>query len=135
DVTLKANHAAYARYELRPRRLVDVSHIDLSIEVLGVKAASPIGCWPIGSLRALNPEGDIAVARATKKKNQLQIMSTQAAFPEEQINATRGAPVWNQLYTTNQSQVTKFLLNRAAAAGCRVVAVTVFTKAARNTET
>jgi 4-hydroxymandelate oxidase len=135
DATLRANHAAYARYELRARRLVDVSHVDLSIEVLGIKAASPIGCWPIGSLRALNPDGDIAVARATKKKNALHIMSTQASFPVEEINAARGAPVWYQLYTTNQFQVTKTLVKRAEAAGCPVVAVTVDTPAGRNTET
>src|SRR5580700_10269598 len=86
EVTLRANQAAYSRYELKPRRLVDVSHIDLSTEVFGVKAASPIGCWPIGSLRALHPEGDIAVARATKKKSALHIMSTQASYPVEAIN-------------------------------------------------
>jgi isopentenyl diphosphate isomerase/L-lactate dehydrogenase-like FMN-dependent dehydrogenase len=135
DVTLRANQAAYGRYELRPRRLVDVSHVDLAIEVFGIKAASPIGCWPIGSLRALNPEGDIAVARATKKKNALQIMSTQASFPVEAINDARGTPVWYQLYTTNQFEVTKKLVKRAEAAGCPVVAVTVDTPAGRNTET
>jgi 4-hydroxymandelate oxidase len=135
DVTLRANQAAYGRYQLRPRRLVDVSHVDLAIEVFGIKAASPIGCWPIGSLRALNPEGDIAVARATKKKNTLHIMSTQASFPVEAINEARGTPVWYQLYTTNQFEVTKKLVKRAEAAGCPVVAVTVDTPAGRNTET
>jgi 4-hydroxymandelate oxidase len=135
DVTLRANQAAYGRYELRPRRLVDVSHVDLAIEVFGIKAASPIGCWPIGSLRALNPEGDIAVARATKKKNTLHIMSTQASYPVEAINDARGTPVWYQLYTTNQFEVTKKLVKRAEAAGCPVVAVTVDTPAGRNTET
>jgi 4-hydroxymandelate oxidase len=135
DVTLRANLAAYGRYELRPRRLVDVSHIDLATEVFGVKAASPIGCWPIGSLRALHPEGDIAVARATARKNTLHIMSTQASFPVEEINAARGTPVWFQLYTTNQFDVTRKLVKRAEAAGCPVVAVTVDTPAGRNTET
>jgi isopentenyl diphosphate isomerase/L-lactate dehydrogenase-like FMN-dependent dehydrogenase len=135
DVTLRANRAAYGRYELKPRRLVDVSHIDLATEVFGIKAASPIGCWPIGSLRALNPEGDIAVARATKKKSMFHIMSTQASFPVEAINEARGTPVWYQLYTTNQFEVTKKLVKRAEAAGCPVVAVTVDTPAGRNTET
>ena len=135
DVTLRANQAAYGRYELRPRRLVDVSHVDLAVEVFGIKAASPIGCWPIGSLRALHPEGDIAVARATKKKNALHIMSTQASYPVEAINDARGTPVWYQLYTTNQFEVTKKLVKRAEAAGCPVVAVTVDTPAGRNTET
>jgi 4-hydroxymandelate oxidase len=135
DVTLRANQAAYSRYELKPRRLVDVSHIDLATEVFGIKAASPIGCWPIGSLRALHPEGDIAVARATKKKNALHIMSTQASFSVEAINEARGTPVWYQLYTTNQFEVTKKLVKRAEAAGCPVVAVTVDTPAGRNTAT
>jgi 4-hydroxymandelate oxidase len=135
DVTLRANQAAYGRYQLRPRRLVDVSHIDLATEVFGIKAASPIGCWPIGSLRALNPEGDIAVARATKKKNAFHIMSTQASFPVEAINEARGTPVWYQLYTTNQFEVTRKLVKRAESAGCPVVAVTVDTPAGRNTET
>jgi len=135
DVTLHANLAAYGRYQLKPRRLVDVSHVDLATEVFGIKAASPIGCWPIGSLRALHPEGDIAVARATKKKNALHIMSTQASFPVEEINDVRGTPVWYQLYTTNQFEVTRKLVKRAEAAGCPVVAVTVDTPAGRNTET
>jgi 4-hydroxymandelate oxidase len=135
DVTLRANQTAYQRYELKPRRLVDVSHVDLATTVFGVKVDSPIGCWPIGSLRALHAEGDIAVARATKKKNALHIMSTQASFPVEEINEVRGTPVWYQLYTTNQFEVTKKLVKRAEAAGCPVVAVTVDTPAGRNTET
>ncbi|HTC52409.1 MAG TPA: alpha-hydroxy acid oxidase [Steroidobacteraceae bacterium] len=135
DVTLRANQAAYQRYELQPRRLVDVSHMDLATSVFGIKVASPIGCWPIGSLRALHPEGDIAVARATRNKNSLQIMSTQASFPVEEINEVRGTPVWYQLYTTNRFEVTKKLVKRAEAAGCPVVAVTVDTPAGRNTET
>jgi len=135
DVTLRANQAAYGHYQLKPRRLVDVSHVDLGIELFGTRAASPIGCWPIGSLRALHPEGDIAVARATKAKNALHIMSTQASFPVEEINAARGTPVWYQLYTTSEFEVTKKLVRRAESAGCAVVAVTVDTPAGRNTET
>jgi len=135
DVTLHANQAAFGRYELAPRRLVDVSHVDLATEVFGFKAGSPIGCWPIGSLRAFHPEGDIAVARATARKKALHIMSTQASFPVEAINEVRGTPVWYQLYTTNRFEVTRKLVKRAEAAGCPVVAVTVDTPAGRNTET
>ena len=62
-------------------------------------------------------------------------MSTQASFPVEEINEVRGTPVWYQLYTTNQFEVTKKLVRRAEAAGCPVVAVTVDTPAGRNTET
>lgn len=135
DVTLRANEAAFARYQLRPRRLVDVSHIDLSVRVFGTTFASPILCCPIGSLRAFHPEGDLAVARATKSKGALQIMSTQASFSVEDIIAARGSPVWYQLYTTNRFEVTKKLVKRVESAGCPVVAVTVDTPAGRNTVT
>jgi isopentenyl diphosphate isomerase/L-lactate dehydrogenase-like FMN-dependent dehydrogenase len=135
DVTLRANQAAFARYQLRPRRFVDVSHIDLSTEVLGAKLASPVVFSPIGSMRALHPEGEVGVARAAKTKGALQIVSTQASFSVEDIAAARGAPVWFQLYTTNQFEVTKKLLKRAESAGCPVVAVTVDTPAGRNTVT
>jgi isopentenyl diphosphate isomerase/L-lactate dehydrogenase-like FMN-dependent dehydrogenase len=135
DVTVRANAAAYGRYALRPRRLVDVSHIDLGTEVLGTKIASPIFYCPIGSMRALHAEGEVAVARAAKAKNALQILSTQASFPVEDVTAARGAPVWFQLYTTNQPDAMKKMLKRAEAAGCPVVAVTVDTPAGRNTVT
>lgn len=135
DATLRANEAAFTRYELLPRRLVDVSHIDLSTEVFGTTFASPVLCCPIGSLRALHPEGDIAVARATKLKRALQIVSTQTSFPIEAVIAARGAPVWYQLYTTNRFEVTRKLLKRVESAGCPVVAVTVDTPAGRNTVT
>src|SRR5262245_8125841 len=135
EATLRANQAAFARYALKTRRFVDVSHIDLGTEVFGAKLATPIFFSPIGSMRAFNPEGEVGVARAAKAKNALQILSTQASFPVEDVTTARAAPIWFQLYTTNQFEVTKKLLKRAEAAGCRVVAVTVDTPAGRNTVT
>jgi 4-hydroxymandelate oxidase len=135
DVTLHANETAFARYALRPRRLVDVSHLDLSTELFGTTFASPVFCCPIGSLRAFNPEGDLAVARATQAKGALQILSTQASFAVEDVIAARGAPIWYQLYTTNRFEVTRKLLKRVQSAGCPVVAVTVDVPAGRNTVT
>jgi 4-hydroxymandelate oxidase len=135
EATLRANQAAFTRYALRPRRFVDVSHIDLGTEVFGAKLATPIFLSPIGSMRAFNPEGEVGVARAAKAKGALQILSTQASFPVEDVTAARGAPIWFQLYTTSQFEVTKKLLKRAEAAGCPVVAVTVDTPNGRNTVT
>lgn len=135
EATLRANQAAYSRYQLRPRRFVDVSKIDLSMEVFGAKYATPVVLSPIGSMRALNPEGEVGVARAAKVKGALHVLSTQASFPIEDVTAARDAPVWFQLYTTNQFEVTKKLLRRAEAAGCPVVAVTIDTPAGRNTVT
>jgi isopentenyl diphosphate isomerase/L-lactate dehydrogenase-like FMN-dependent dehydrogenase len=135
DVTLRANLQGYSRWQLKPRRFVDVSQMDLATEVLGTKMNSPVFLSPIGSQRAFHPEGEVAVARAAKTKNQLQIVSTQASMPIEGIIAARGAPVWLQLYTTNRFEATTTIVKHAESAGCTVVAVTVDTPAGRNTVT
>jgi 4-hydroxymandelate oxidase len=133
--TLKANRAAYSRYQLQTRRMIDVSKIDLSVELFGEKFNSPIILCPLSAQRAFHPEGEIAVAKAAKARGHLQILSTVTSTGVEDVIAARGAPVWFQLYTTSSFDVTTKLVKRAEAAGCPVVAVTVDLPAGRNTET
>ena len=135
DVTRDANHSAYSKWKLIPRRFVDVSKIDMAATVLGTTMASPIMTSPIGGLRALHAEADIGVARATKAKKQNQIVSTQMSDVLEDIIEARGAPVWFQLYTTNKLEATRTMVQRAQRAGCPVVCVTVDLPAGRNTVT
>ena len=135
DLTLHANEAAFSRYQLRPRRFVDVSHIDLGTQVLGTKVTTPVYCCPIGSLQALHPDGEVGVARAAKSQGALQVLSTQTSSSVEDVIAARGAPVWYQLYTTNRFEATRALVKRAQSAGCPVVVVTVDLPAGRNTVT
>ncbi|HEV7633628.1 MAG TPA: alpha-hydroxy acid oxidase [Steroidobacteraceae bacterium] len=133
--TLRANRTGYARYQLRPRRFVDVSHMDLSTELFGTKLNSPVVLCPIGSLRAFHPEGELGVARAAKTKGQLQMLSTVTSTSIEDVTRERGAPVWLQLYTTNNFAATAKLVKRAEAAGSPAIAVTVDLPAGRNTVT
>ena len=78
EMTLRANREGFRKFELRPRRLVDVSKVDMSTEILGAKYDSPIVIAPTGSNRAFHADGEIAVARAAKTGNHLQILSTVA---------------------------------------------------------
>ncbi|MBK7116632.1 MAG: alpha-hydroxy-acid oxidizing protein [Proteobacteria bacterium] len=135
NVTRDANHSAYAKWKLIPRRFVDVSKIDMATTVLGTAMSSPIMTSPIGGLRALHVEADIGVARATRAKKQNQIVSTQMSDGLEDIIEARGAPVWFQLYTTNRIEATRTMVQRAQRAGCTVVCVTVDLPAGRNTVT
>ena len=105
EVTLRANREGFRKFELRPRRLVDVSKIDMSTEIFGVKYDSPIVIAPTGSNRAFHPDGEIAVAKAAKTGNHLQMLSTVATTSIEDAIAARGAPVWFQLYTTQRREV------------------------------
>jgi 4-hydroxymandelate oxidase len=133
--TLRANREGFKRYQLRTRRFVDVSHIDMSTEVLGMKLTSPVVLCPVGSQKAFYPEGEVAVARAARTKGNLQILSTVSSSAVEDVVKARGGPIWYQLYTTDDFKVTTRLVQRAQAAGCPVVAVTVDLPAGRNTET
>src|SRR6185437_14010208 len=72
DATIKANRDGYSKWALRPRRLVDVSKLNTAVELLGNKYDTPIVLCPLGSQKAFNPLGEIAVARAAKAKNHLQ---------------------------------------------------------------
>jgi len=76
EVTLRANREGFAKFQLRPRRLVDVSKVDMSTEILGVKYASPIVIAPVGGQQSFHPDGEAAVARAAKTGDHLQILST-----------------------------------------------------------
>lgn len=135
DTTLKANREGFARYQLRPRRLVDVSRIDMSTELFGTKWETPIALAPVGSQKAFHPEGEIAVARAAQTKKALQILSTVATSSVEDVTSARGGPIWYQLYVTNRWEATKKMVKRAEAAGCPVLVFTVDQLGGRNTET
>jgi isopentenyl diphosphate isomerase/L-lactate dehydrogenase-like FMN-dependent dehydrogenase len=125
ELTLRANREGFKKFVLRPRRLVDVSNIDMSLELFGAKYDSPVVIAPTGSNRAFHADGEIAVAKAAKAGNHLQILSTVATTSIEDAIAARGAPVWFQLYTTQRWEVAEGLVQRAQAAGAPAIAVTL----------
>src|SRR5262245_17193343 len=133
--TLKANREGFTRYQLRTKRFVDVSRLDMSVDLFGLKFNSPIVLCPVGSQRAFHPDGEVGSARAAKTKGHLQILSTQTSMGVEDVIKARGVPIWYQLYTTDNFDVTTKLVKRAEAAGCTAVAVTVDLPSGRNTET
>jgi isopentenyl diphosphate isomerase/L-lactate dehydrogenase-like FMN-dependent dehydrogenase len=125
EVTLRANRDGFAKFALRPRRLVDVSKIDMSANILGATYDSPIVIAPTGSNRAFHPDGEVAVARAAKAGNHLQMLSTVASTSIEDAIAARGAPIWFQLYTTQRFEIAEALIKRAEATGAPAIAVTL----------
>ncbi len=125
EATLRADRAGFRKFQLRPRRVVDVSNVDMRIELFGATYESPIVIAPTGSNRAFHPDGELAVARAAKTGNHLQIVSTVASNSVGDIAEARGAPVWFQLYTTQRPQVADALIARAEKAGCPAIVLTL----------
>jgi 4-hydroxymandelate oxidase len=135
EVTLRANREGFLKFQLRPRRLVDVSKVDMSVDILGTKYDTPIVVAPIGGQKSFHEEGEIATARGAKPGNHLQILSTATTSSPEDVTVARGAPIWYQLYATNKWDVAKAFVTRADKAGCPVVAVTIDRSGGRNQET
>src|SRR6266542_616699 len=135
EVTLRANREGFLKFQLRPRRLVDVSKVDMSTDILGVKYDSPIVIAPSGGHYAYHAEGEPAVARAAKVGDHLQILSTNATTSIKDVIAARGKPIWYQLYATNKFEVAKHHVESAEQQGAIAVAVTIDSSGSRNQET
>ena len=135
DRTLHANREGFERYQLRARRLIDVRAIDMSVTLFGTTWDSPIVLAPVGAQRALHAEGEIASARAARSRKHLQILSTMSSTGVEDVTAARGAPIWYQLYPTDQWPVGRALIKRAETAGCPVLVLTIDLQGGSNRET
>jgi isopentenyl diphosphate isomerase/L-lactate dehydrogenase-like FMN-dependent dehydrogenase len=135
DGTLRANREGFKKLQLRPRRLVDVSKVDLHTELFGTSWETPIFLCPAGSQRAFHAEGELGTARAASAKKTLQILSNQTSTGVEEVAQALGAPPWYQLYATTKWEVTEKVVQRAEAAGCPVLVWTVDNLPGRNTET
>lgn len=125
DATLRANQEAFGHIQLRPRRLVDVSNIDMGCTLFGERWDTPIILAPVGSQKAFHDDGELGTARAARSRKHLLILSSVTTASVEEVTNTRGAPVWYQLYPTSNWEITQKLLRRAEAAGSPVVVLTV----------
>jgi 4-hydroxymandelate oxidase len=125
EVTLRANRAAFQRWFLRPRVLVDVSAVDLGVELLGERLALPVLLAPTAFQRLAWPQGEIASARAARAAGTLFVASTIATTSVEESAAAAPGPFWFQLYVFRQREITRALVERAEAAGCTALVLTV----------
>jgi 4-hydroxymandelate oxidase len=123
--TLRANREGFARLALRSRRLIDTSKIDTKITIFGETYDSPVFVCPVGSNRAYHQDAEIAVSRAAKAGNHLQMLSTVATTSIEDAIAARGAPVWFQFYPPRDWTSAAKMVKRAESAGSTVTVLTV----------
>ena len=122
---LTVNREGFTKIRLRPRRLVDTSSVDTSVELFGQRYDSPVFIAPCGALATFHPEGELAVARAAGTANTLQILSTVTNHSVEDVTDARGAPLWYQLYPTSDWTFTRDMIGRVEAAGCTALVLTV----------
>ena len=124
--TLDDNVAAYRRWQLRPRALVDVSAATTAATVLGAEVSMPLVVAPVAFQRMAHPDGEPGMARAAAAAGTVMVLSTLAtATPAEIAAAAPGARRWFQLYIFRDRGVTRALIEQAEEAGFEAIALTV----------
>lgn len=129
EITIRWNREAYDRRPLRPRVLVDVSKIDTRVKLLGLDLAHPILLAPGAYQKLLHREGELAAARGAGSADALYVVSSNATVSIEDISKIATVPLWLQLYAQTDDGRNRELIDRAQAAGCRALVVTVDTPA------
>ncbi|MGH2511869.1 MAG: alpha-hydroxy acid oxidase [Candidatus Limnocylindrales bacterium] len=125
EQTLRDNEAAFARYRLMPRVLVDVGAIDPSTTMLGRRVALPIGLAPAALQGLAHRDGELVAARVAAGAGLVYCLSTFANRSIEQVAAVGPGPRWFQVYVQKDREQTESAVRRAAAAGYDALILTV----------
>jgi (S)-mandelate dehydrogenase len=121
---LRRNLAGFEAVTLSPRRLIDVSRRDFSVELFGHRQSLPFVIAPTGLNGVLWPDGDVALARAARKAGIPFALSTASNATIEDVAGRAGGELWFQLYVV-QRGLAEQLVRRALAAGYRTLVLTV----------
>lgn len=123
--TLEDNVAAFGRVKLHQRILRDVSTVDTSATVFGETWKIPAALAPVGFAGMFAKRGEVQAARAAEAFGVPFTLSTVSICPIEEIRAGTTKPFWFQLYVIRDRSYARELLQRAHAAGCSALALTV----------
>jgi isopentenyl diphosphate isomerase/L-lactate dehydrogenase-like FMN-dependent dehydrogenase len=124
--TLADNEAAFARRQLLPRVLVDVSSVSTATTVLGAEVSMPVLVAPVALQRMAHPDGEPGMARAAAAAGTLMCVSTLATATARDVAAAAPeAPRWFQLYVLRDRGVTHALVDEAVDCGYQALVLTV----------
>lgn len=124
------NTAAFDRYRLKPKMLVNATRRDLSVNLFGTTYKSPIIVGPVGVQKIMHHDAEEATARACHKIGVPMVLSQAATRSIEQVSAANAdGDRWFQLYwpRPQHEEVTASLLNRAKNEGYKVLVITLDT--------
>jgi isopentenyl diphosphate isomerase/L-lactate dehydrogenase-like FMN-dependent dehydrogenase len=123
--TLRDNVAAFGRWRLRPRVLVDVDTVSAATTVLDRPVSMPLLVAPVAFQRLVDPDGEVAMARAAAALGTVMTLSTAAtARPAEIAAEAPAGQRWLQLYCFRDRAVTRALVDEAVEAGFEAIVLT-----------
>src|SRR5438094_8931498 len=123
--TLRANREDLERIKLRQRVLVDVSQRDLTTTIMGERVALPLALAPIGLCGMQHGDGEILACRAAQAAGIPFTLSTMSVCSIEDVAQAVDKPFWFQLYVMKDRGLVRALIERAAAAKCSALVLTI----------
>ena len=125
EETLRANRSDLSAIKFRQRVLVDVSARNLSTTILGEQVSLPLALGPVAMAGLQHGNGEILACRAAQAVGIPFTMSTLSICSIEDLAQAVERPFWFQLYVMKDRGFVRSLIERAAAAKCGALMLTV----------
>jgi len=125
ESTYRANESDFEKIKLRQRVAVDLSNRSLKTKMIGQELAMPVAIAPTGSTGMQYPDGEILAAQASEEFGVPYTLSTMSICSIEDVAAATKKPFWFQLYVMNDRDFNIRLIERAKAAGCSALVLTL----------
>ncbi|MEK9647577.1 MAG: alpha-hydroxy-acid oxidizing protein, partial [Gammaproteobacteria bacterium] len=125
ESTYRANESDFSNLNFRQRVAVDMSNRSLAKQLAGQHYTMPVALAPIGMLGMQHADGEIHAARAAEKAGVPFTLSTMSITPIEDVAANTQQPFWFQLYVMRDKDFAGDLIDRAKAAGCSALVLTL----------
>ncbi|MFA7667205.1 MAG: alpha-hydroxy acid oxidase [Burkholderiaceae bacterium] len=125
ESTYRANEDDFGRIKLRQRVLVDIGQRSTASRMIGVDVAMPVAIAPTGLTGMQHADGEILAAQAAEAFGIPFTLSTMSICSIEDVAANTRKPFWFQLYVMRDRDFIGRLIDRAKAAGCGALVLTV----------
>lgn len=125
EQTFRENSSDFDKIYLRQRVAVDMTNRSTQSTMIGEDVAMPVALAPVGMTGMQNADGEIKAARAAEKFGVPFTLSTMSICSIEDVAEHTTKPFWFQVYTLKDEDFMRRLFDRARAAGCSAIVVTV----------
>ncbi|MGB7261272.1 MAG: alpha-hydroxy acid oxidase [Albidovulum sp.] len=125
EQTFRENVTDFAQIRLRQRIAVDMTGRTTAATLLGKDVAMPVALAPVGFTGMQSADGEIKAARAAAKFGVPYTLSTMSICSIEDVAEHTDAPFWFQVYALNDDDFNQRIIDRAKAAGCSALVITV----------
>ncbi len=125
EQTFRDNSADFDQIRLRQRVAVDMSGRSTAAQMIGQDVAMPVALAPVGLTGMQHADGEIKAALAARDFGVPFTLSTMSINSIEDVAEATGAPFWFQLYTMKDEDYVRRLIERAKAAGCSALVITL----------